>query len=209
MSAAPESTSSYALCALRDLALVSEQLRELQAVLQPAAEQGYSLQPANKLASLSTAIDAGRGALAESLGALSISVRKNKLIESSPSSSTAYSSEQELQELVAPASTTLKDLTAQAAKLHQTVAEERQMLLVLEEQESGSATRTQEMFELLDINGQEHALEVPSLSTGRICCRFSSPIAPPAKVCSRSPLAAPQATARSTTTSLRQVLPRC
>ena len=50
MSAAPESTSSYALCALRDLALVSEQLRELQAVLQPAAEQGYSLQPANKLA---------------------------------------------------------------------------------------------------------------------------------------------------------------
>ena len=210
-SAAPARASSYALCALRDLALVCEQLRELQAELQPAAEQGYMLQPAHELASLATAIDAGRGALSDSLGALSVFVRKSALIDASLPSSTALTSERQgLQELSSPASTSLKALTSQATKLHQMVAEERQMLLVLEEQESGSVTRTQEMFELLDINGQEsrHALKNPTLSG-------ATPAPLPRShglllSSSRARLLLRlQAMARSISTSSRQVLPRC
>lgn len=171
----PARASPYALRALRDMALVQEQLWELQAAVQPAAEQGYALSSASaqELSALSSTIDQGTGALTRSVETLSVAVQKSALISSEavpslprPPAADAVAAAAKNDGDTGPASSdsqdtaqlpsapiSLKALTAQASRLHQTVEEERQLMLVLEEEESGAATRTREMFESIDING--------------------------------------------------------
>jgi hypothetical protein len=159
----PVRASPYALRALRDIALVQEQLRELRGAVQPAAEQGCYLSSslAQEIAGLSSSLGAGTGALSQSVDALSIAVGSASPVAAPPSPSSAESasalaltsgnSSAAVEAAGAPAN--LKTLTATASRLHQTVEEERRLLLLLEEQESGSAVRTREMFDSIDING--------------------------------------------------------
>ena len=66
--------SPQALRALRDIALVGEHLRELEAAVQPAAEFGAAMVPletAAELSELSSSFRSGTTALYDSLGALS------------------------------------------------------------------------------------------------------------------------------------------
>ena len=150
--------------ALRDLALVSDQLRELQAAVAPAAEQipsALSSATAHELASLSSTLEAGTGSLSDSLSALSVAVQKTALIEAEDedaSDAAAAAVAASKSGRLAPGgprpkrASDLKSLTGEASRLHATVEKARQLLLLLEEQESGQATRTLEMFNAIDIN---------------------------------------------------------
>jgi phage-related tail protein len=67
--------SPLGLRALRDLGLVSQQLRELQELVQPAAEQGCKAPTqASEIASLRAVLDGGIVSLTGSLGELTASI---------------------------------------------------------------------------------------------------------------------------------------
>ena len=151
--------SPLALRSLRDLALVSAQLRELQGAVQPAAESSSSLPAqARELAALQTALDQGTSTLSTSLRALQLAVQKSALntaIEEDGGSGGA--TDDDAQEARGSGGSgsggeSLKSLVERASQLQQQVAEQRTLLLLLEEQGSGSDERTREAFALLDTN---------------------------------------------------------
>ena len=124
--ARPVRASPYALKALRDIALVGENIRELQAAVQPAAEQGFS--STDQLSSLSSVLESGTGRLVTSLDSLSAAV--NTYEAATPPSPPATEADlDDAAALVGMASkpASLKSLTEQASKLHQLVDEERQV----------------------------------------------------------------------------------
>ena len=138
--------SPLGLRALRDLGLVSQQLRELQELVQPAAEQGCKAPTqASEIASLRAVLDGGIVSLTGSLGELTAS------IEAASRSAPAPLPLATTSEAAAPAS--LKTLCEQASRLHRTVQKQREYILVLEEQEGGAAERTREVFDGLDTDG--------------------------------------------------------
>ena len=143
----PVRASPYALKALRDLALLTDQLSELRSAVQPAAEQGeYALSGRpTELASLSSTLDVGTGKLSASLDSLANAMR------SAPTEEKASGAEAEGGASGGPAS--LKSLTLEASRLHQLVDEERQLIAILEEQESGTASRTRAAFDQIDADG--------------------------------------------------------
>ena len=146
----PVRASPYALKALRDLALLTDQLSELRSAVQPAAEQGeYALSrgPSSELASLSSTLDAGTGKLSASLDSLA------KAMRAVPTEEKVGSAEAEGGAGGAGGPASLKTLTLEASRLHQLVDEERQLIAILEEQESGTASRTRAAFDQIDADG--------------------------------------------------------
>ena len=142
-SARPVRASPFALKALRDIALVGDQMRELQDAVRPAAELGYApLKSMSELTSFSSALEAGTSQLAASLASLTL--------DTPPPAAAAEGEDAAALDASKPQS--LKELTEQASRLHQLVDEERQLLLILEEQESGSASRTRAAFDEIDVN---------------------------------------------------------
>ena len=142
-SARPVRASPFALKALRDIALVGDQMRELQDAVRPAAELGYApLKSMSDLTSFSSALEAGSSQLAASLASLTL--------DTPPPAAAAEGEDAATLDASKPQS--LKELTEQASRLHQLVDEERQLLLILEEQESGSASRTRAAFDEIDVN---------------------------------------------------------
>ena len=147
----PVRASPYALKALRDLALLTDQLSELRSAVQPAAEQGeYALSrgPSSELASLSSTLDAGTGKLSASLDSLAKAMRAQPTTEEK-----VGSAEVEGGAGGAGGPASLKTLTLEASRLHQLVDEERQLIAILEEQESGTASRTRAAFDQIDADG--------------------------------------------------------
>ena len=147
----PVRASPYALKALRDLALLTDQLSELRSAVQPAAEQGeYALSrgPSSELASLSSTLDAGTGKLSASLDSLAKAMRAQP-----PTEEKVGSAEVEGGAGGAGGPASLKTLTLEASRLHQLVDEERQLIAILEEQESGTASRTRAAFDQIDADG--------------------------------------------------------
>ena len=135
--ARPVAASPYTLKTLRDLALVNDQLREAAAAVQPSAE-AFALSDASvkELAALGASLQTSTSQLASSLGALSAAVKGG----AADAPRVALDPLVRDDEVSTPAS--LKSLTLQASRLHQQVAEERQLIEILEEKERGAASRT-------------------------------------------------------------------
>ena len=122
---APTRASPHALRALRDLALVGEQLRELRAAVLPAAEQSM-LPSIDELSALSLSLESGTDQLSASVGALCLSMQataREASVETVPAATRSPGTEPTMRGK--PAS--LKDMRLQASRLHQLVDEERQV----------------------------------------------------------------------------------
>lgn len=134
--------------------------------------QGYSLSTqAEELSSLLKSLDNGSGSLVTSLGDLSRAVARSAVDaaaagESPPqqlpqrplSDAKDGSGERSEVERLAVVGTrskpeSLKVLRDTANRLHADVRRKREMILLLEEQESGAAERTRAAFDQIDING--------------------------------------------------------
>lgn len=138
------------------MALVGEQLCELQDAVRPVAEQGYSLvTQTQELSSLSGVLDCGTSALAQSLSELSATVQRSACdaTGSDEGAATSKSWAGSGRMHATAKSDSLDDLRSAATTLHQQVREQRQLLLLLKEQESGAAERTRDAFDQLDSNG--------------------------------------------------------
>lgn len=133
-----------ALRVLRDLAVIGEQTRELQAAVRPVAENGYA--EASNFGAIATALDGRAASIADSLKELTANMQDNTAA-GAPEAKAAS----QLVDTDQPV--TLLSLRQDASKLHRQVQEQRQVILLLEEQESGDEERTRAAFDQIDING--------------------------------------------------------
>ena len=177
--ARPVAASPYTLKTLRDLALVNDQLREAAAAVQPAAA-AFALSDASvkELAALGASLQTSTSQLASSLGALSAAVKGG----AADAPRVALDPLVRDDEVSTPAS--LKSLTLQASRLHQQVAEERQLIEILEEKERGAASRTRDAFEQIDTNG-DGELTFTEFENGAKALLSSSDLAMQAELQSR------------------------
>ena len=118
--------SPLALRTLRDIAVVGARLGEMQEAVRPAAE--YGTDAGDELRTLSSTLNASTAEMVSSLQALQLMVQKTRF------------DSRLLQEPAQPAEG-LKALRGQASTLHRQIDEQRELLLLLEEQESGAASR--------------------------------------------------------------------
>ena len=132
-------SSPLALQTLRDMASISAALREMQQTVRPMAEHGLPAQQAELLATL----NAGVGELQTSVAALQ-SVADGANV-SEPNDG--------------PQPEDVATLRAQAQRLQRETQSQSQVLLLLEEQESGSPERAQEVFSLMDVNNDGQVSE--------------------------------------------------
>ena len=130
--------SPLALRTLRDIAVVGARLGEMQQAVRPAAE--YGTDAGDELWTLSSTLNASTAEMVSSLQALQLMVQKTRF------------DSRLLQEPAQPAEG-LKALRGQASTLHRQIDEQRELLLLLEEQESGAASRTTALFNYIDTNG--------------------------------------------------------
>ena len=130
--------SPLALRTLRDIAVVGARLGEMQQAVRPAAE--YGTDAGDELRTLSSTLNASTAEMVSSLQALQLMVQKTRF------------DSRLLQEPAQPAEG-LKALRGQASTLHRQIDEQRELLLLLEEQESGAASRTTALFNYIDTNG--------------------------------------------------------
>ena len=130
-------SSPLALQTLRDMASISAALREMQQTVRPMAEHGLPAQQTELLATL----NAGVGELQTSVAAL------QSVADGAKASLGGVSESND-----GPKPEDLMTLRAQAQRLQRETQSQSQVLLLLEEQESGSVERAQEVFELMDVN---------------------------------------------------------
>ena len=136
--------SPLALRTLRDIAVVGARLGEMQQAVRPAAE--YGTDAGDELRTLSSTLNASTAEMVSSLQALQLMVQKTRF------------DSRLLQEPAQPAEG-LKALRGQASTLHRQIDEQRELLLLLEEQESGSLERAREVFSLMDVNNDGEVSE--------------------------------------------------
>ena len=130
-------SSPLALQTLRDMATISAALREMQQTVRPMAEHGLPAQQVDLLATL----NAGVGELQTSVAAL------QSVADGAKASLGGVAESND-----GPQPEDMATLRAQAQRLQRETQSQSQVLLLLEEQESGSVERAQEVFELMDVN---------------------------------------------------------
>ena len=131
-------SSPLALQTLRDVASISAALREMQQAVRPMAEHGLPAQQSELLATL----NAGVGELQQSVAAL-------QSVAAGARASLGGASKPD----DGPQPEDLATLRTQAQRLQRETQSQSQVLLLLEEQESGSVERAQEVFALMDVDG--------------------------------------------------------
>ena len=137
-------SSPLALQTLRDMASISAALRDMQQTVRPMAEHGLPAQQAESLA----ALNAQLGELQTSVAAL------QSVAEDTKASIGAASKSSD-----GPPPEDMATLRAQARRLQRETQSQSQVLLLLEEQESGSLERAREVFSLMDVNNDGEVSE--------------------------------------------------
>ena len=137
-------SSPLALQTLRDMATISAALREMQQTVRPMAEHGLPAQQVDLLATL----NAGVGELQTSVAAL------QSVADGAKASLGGVAESND-----GPQPEDMATLRAQAQRLQRETQSQSQVLLLLEEQESGSVERAQEVFSLMDVNNDGQVSE--------------------------------------------------
>lgn len=141
-------SSPLALQTLRDMASISAAMREMQQAVRPMAEHGLPAQQAESLATLNA-----------QLGELQASVAALQSVAEDAKASIGAASESS----DGPQPEDMATLRAQARRLQRETQSQSQVLLLLEEQESGSLERAREVFSLMDVNNDGEVSEVEFL----------------------------------------------